>query len=322
MSSCGTEKKTESENIGLEIIEPEALQIFDPSQKLETIASGFKWTEGPLWIENGRYLLFSDIPQNKIFKWSEGSDTVTYLFPSGFTGQNYVGREPGSNALILDKNGDLVLMQHGDRRVAKMKAPLANPTADFITLADNYNGKKLNSPNDAVFAKNGTLYFTDPPYGLDMLLEDKTKELPFQGVFKLNIDGTLELLTDKIKYPNGLAITEDQKTLYVANSDTDNKNWYKISLNEKGNLIDMEVFFETPQHNGSDNGSPDGMKIHSKGFLILTGPEGIWVVNNDRKLIARIKTGKKTSNCAFDTDEKYLYLTCNDVVMRLKMKSE
>lgn len=302
------------------ILDPEALNIIDSSAAIETIAEGFKWTEGPLYISDGDYLLFSDIPNNRICKWKEGAGASTYLTPSGNTGTRKVEHEPGSNGLLLDAKGNLVMCQHGDRRIAQMKGTLKEPKADFITLAGSYGGKRLNSPNDAVFSSNGDLYFTDPPYGLDKLLEDTAKQLNFQGIYRLKPGGKLDLLTKEIKFPNGIALSNDGKYLYVANSDPDNKLWMKYTLGSDGLIESKSVFYEAKEDNGKQNGNPDGMKMSKNGYLFAAGPEGIWIFNPSGKVIARIYTGEATSNCAFTPDQKTLFMTCDDYLMRVKLK--
>jgi len=302
------------------ILDAEALKILDSSTQIEVIAQGFKWSEGPLYIADGDYLLFSDIPNNKVYKWKEGQDTNTYLFPSGFTGKVYVGKEPGSNGLLLNKNHELVLMQHGDRRVAKMNTPPDKPASSFTILADSYNGKKLNSPNDGVFAKNGSLYFTDPPYGLANGVNDSTKQLPFQGVYILRPNGKLELFTDELKYPNGITLSTDNKYLFVSNSDPNNKIWMRFELDKNGLKKSGELFYRAKEDEGIDDGNPDGMKLNKAGYLFAAGPGGILIFNLSGKLIARIYTGKLTANCGFGKDEKTLFITCSDLVMRIKLK--
>ncbi|HZH94943.1 MAG TPA: SMP-30/gluconolactonase/LRE family protein, partial [Flavisolibacter sp.] len=167
--------------------------ILSPAAKAEIIATGFDWSEGPLWIEKSKMLLFSDIPVNTIYKWTEKGGIEVYLKPSGYTGTAKRDGEPGSNGLILDKKGNLVLCQHGDRRMARMNAPINKPAPKFISLAGNYRGKKLNSPNDAVYNSKGELFFTDPPYGLEKGTTDPKKELPFQGVYKVKTSGEVVL---------------------------------------------------------------------------------------------------------------------------------
>lgn len=304
----------------IEILDNEALNIIDSNAAIEIIAGGFTWTEGPLYFPDQKFLLFSDIPNNKVYKWSEGGAVVTYLEPSGFTGKVYKGKEPGSNALLLSPQHEFVLLQHGDRRIAKMDAELSVPRASFTTLASGYNGKRFNSPNDGVYAKDGSLYFTDPPYGLANRLEDSTKELPFQGVFVLRTNGKVELLTDEIKFPNGITLSPDEKFLYVSNSDPDNKIWMKYELDEKGLIKSKTQFYSAAKDNGIDNGNPDGLKMNKAGYLFASGPKGIWIFSPPGKVIARIYTGQPTSNCALANNEKDLFITCAAFVMRVKLK--
>ncbi len=304
----------------VQIIDPEALKILDSTAIVEVIAQGFKWTEGPLYIADGDYFIFSDIPENKIWKWKNGEVVSTYLKPSGNTGAPTKAKEPGSNGLLLNAEGSLVLCQHGDRRIAKMTAPINNPQPQFVTLADKYKGKRLNSPNDAVYRKNGDLYFTDPPYGLTNGITDSTKELSFQGVYRLKPNGELDLFTSELKYPNGIAFSPDEKFLYVSSSDPANFVWMQYELDENGLAKNQRVFYEAHSYEGKDLGAPDGMKINKEGYIFASGPEGIWLFNATGKLIARIYTGQKTANCALSPDEKMLLMTCDDYLMRLKLK--
>ena len=305
----------------IEIIDPEALAILDSTAKIEQLADSLKWAEGPLYISDGDYFIFSDIPDNKIYKWKEGQGLSDYVKPSGNTGAFKPIKEPGSNGLVLSPDGHLVLCQHGDRRIAKMVAPLNSPRPEYVTLADNYKGKKFNSPNDLVYHPNGDLYFTDPPYGLGKGIEDSTKELDFQGVYRLKPNGTLDLFTKELKYPNGIALSPDNKFLYVASSDSANYIWMQYELDSNGMAKSGRVFYEVHAYEGKNLGAPDGMKINKKGYIFATGPEGIWLFNPGGKLIARIYTGQLTSNCAFGPGEQMLYMTCDDFVMRVKLKN-
>jgi gluconolactonase len=193
--------------------------IISENAKAEIIAEGFNWSEGPLWIEDQKMLLFSDVPENTIYKWTEEKGKEVYLKPSGYTGNTPRGGEMGSNGLVLNKEGKLVLCQHGNRQMAWMNADLANPKPLFKTIADSYLSKKFNSPNDAVYRSNGDLFFTDPPYGLEKNVNDSLKEIPFQGVYKVSSGGEVKLLTDSITRPNGIAFMPGEKTLIIANSD-------------------------------------------------------------------------------------------------------
>lgn len=317
--SCGhQEPKATGRHI--EIYDPAALQVLDTTRSIDIIADGFLWAEGPLYFPDSGNLLLSDIPNNRIVNLKANGDTSTYLQPSGFTGSHYRGKEPGSNGLLLNAKGQLVLMQHGDRRIAIMDAPLNQPAPRFITLVDNYEGKRLNSPNDGVFTKDGRLYFTDPPYGLADNVNDTAKQLDFQGVFLLRPDGQLNLLTKDLKFPNGIALSPDERVLYVANSDSLNKMWMKYELDSNGLIKNQQVFYHAAEDDGKPNGNPDGMKVHSNGWVFASGPSGIWVFNPDGKLLAKIVTGVRTSNCRFGKDEKELFMTCGSQLMRLKLK--
>jgi gluconolactonase len=305
----------------IEVLDDAALSIIDPNATIEIVASGFKWTEGPLWVPSGNYLLFSDIPNNKVFKWDSRNDTASFLEPSGFTGGNFEGAEPGSNGLLLNPNGELVLMQHGDRRVAKMNATLENPRPNFITLVDRYEGKRLNSPNDGIFDKAGNLYFTDPPYGLPKGMDDPNKELDFQGVYCFLVSGELVLI-DKLSRPNGIAFSPDQNTLYVAVSDPEHAVWYAYDLIAPGQVENKRLFHEVTDWVGKPDepGLPDGMKVNGKGYLFATGPGGIWIFDPNGKAMARIHTGQATANCAFTPDQKTLFMTADDYLLKVKLK--
>jgi gluconolactonase len=294
--------------------------IIDTSSKAEIIAEGFEWSEGPLWIEKKQMLLFSDVPANTIYKWTEEKGKEVYLNPSGYTDSiPSICKEPGSNGLILDSEGNLVLCQHGDRRMAKMDAALDKPAAKFITLADKYNGKRFSSPNDAVY-NLGELFFTDPPYGLSTQDDkDSKKEIPFNGVYKLKKDGTVVLLTDSISRPNGIAFFSGGKRLLVACSDPDKPNWYSFDVSGDA-LINGKIFYSTAGYNKSLKGLPDGMKIDKQGNVFATGPGGVWIFNSSGKLLGKIKLDEATSNIALSPDEKTMYITNDMNVLRLKMR--
>ena len=296
------------------------MNVIDPKAIIEVLASGFTWTEGPLWIEDDNYLLFSDIPNNKIYKLDSNQEVYTFLEPSGYTGEGTYSDEPGSNGLVLNKQRELILLQHGDRKVVKMSASIDNPKSEFITLADSYNGQKLNSPNDGFLDKKGNFYFTDPPYGLPLKQDDPNKELDFQGVFCLLNSGELVLL-DKLTKPNGIGQSPDGNTLYVAVSDPHHAVWYQYNIVKSGKVTNKKVFYDVTQLIGQkgQQGLPDGLKVNSKGYLFATGPGGIWIFNSSAKAIARIHTGQLTSNCAFDNHEKRLFMTADDYILAVDL---
>lgn len=303
----------------IEVLDAALGNIINTDAKIEIIAEGFDWAEGPLWLPSEQILLFSDIPPNKIYQWSETAGLQLYLKPSGYTGERKRGGEVGSNGLLLNSEGRLVLCQHGDRRMAMMDAPLDKPKPQFITLADEYEGKRLNSPNDAVFKSNGNLYFTDPPYGLEKNMADPAKKLPFQGVYRLDKDRKLHLLTKELSRPNGIAFSPDERTLYVANSDPEKPVWMAFDVLENGSIANERIFFDAAHLVKKEKGLPDGLKINRKGILFASGPGGILIINKEGRHLGTIKTGQATSNCAFNDDESILYITADMYVMRVHL---
>lgn len=295
-------------------------ELISPNTQAEIIGEGFEWSEGPVWVESENMLLFSDVPKNIIYKWTEKNGVEPFLTPSGYTGLIPRGGEPGSNGLTLNNEGQLVVCQHGDRRVALLTSSFKNPKPEFKTVVDNYQGKKLNSPNDLVFDKQGNLFFTDPPYGLLKNVNDSSKQIPFQGVYKVKPDGTVILLVDTLTRPNGIALSPDQQTLYVANSDQPTAKWYSFQI--KGDsLANAKILFSTKYVEG-EKGSPDGLRVDKKGNLFATGPGGIWIFNPEGKALGRIKLPEATANCAFSADGRVLYATSDMYLLRVTLLSD
>ncbi len=281
-------KVTPHQTIGaLESNDPRFFELIPPTAAIEKLAEGFAWSEGPIWMSRGGYLLFSDVPSNAVYKWKDGAGISIFLKPSGYTGSVPRGGEPGSNGLTVDSGGRLVLCEHGDRRVARLEVD-----GKKTTLADRFAGKRFNSPNDLVYNSKGDLYFTDPPYGLEGRNEDPKKELAFSGVYRLRPNGELTLLTGELTYPNGLAFSPDEKTLYVA-----------VSEQKKPGL-------------------PDGMKLDKKGNLFATGPGGVFVFTPDGKHLGTINTGEPTANCNWGDDGSVLYITANHYLCRIKTNTK
>ena len=296
--------------------------VIKPGTTLEQLASGFDWSEGPVWVdEDGGYLLFSDIPRNQIQKWSRSGGLELYLEPSGFTGEYTASKEPGSNRLLLDRDGSLLLCQHGDRRVARMVSPLGSPTPTFLTVVGDYEGSRLNSPNDAVLADNGDIYFTDPPYGLPGQGNSTSKELDFQGVYRYSqATGELTLLTKELSRPNGIELTPDGESLIVSSSDRSNLVWMKYQLTDAGGILSGKVMRDVTGEPAPHGGGCDGMAMHSSGHLFATGPGGIHVFHPDETLLGVIHTGQKNGNCTFDADERNLYITADSLLLRFPIK--
>ena len=303
----------------IERLDPSLSTLIPDSATIEVLSEGYDWTEGPVWVDSEGMLLFSDIPKNSVFKWKEGEGASLYLKPAGFTGSSEREGEPGSNGLLIDSNNQLVLCQHGDRRMARMTSPVSDPQPVYETIVDNYQGKKFNSPNDATYSKSGDLYFTDPPYGLEGNMDDPSKEIPFQGVYRLKAgSNAAELLIDSITRPNGIAISPDQSILYVACSDPQKAIWLAYDLKDD-QLTNGRIFYDATSLVGSEKGLPDGMKTHSSGALFATGPGGVWIFDTEGKVLGKIKTGQATANCAFDSQENYLYITADMYLLRVKL---
>ena len=303
----------------IEVLDPSLENLIDVTAVPEILGEGFEWSEGPVWVEEQKMLLFSDIPNNAIMKWTEKAGVELYLKPAGYTGQEtFKGSEGGSNGLLINSNGKLVLCQHGDRRVAMMDAPLDAPTPNFITVADRFDGKKFNSPNDAVYDHSGNLFVTDPPYGLPGYMDDPGKEIPYQGVYKVKQDGTVILLVDSLTRPNGIGLSPDEKTLYVANSDGPAARWYAFEVSGDS-LINARIFFQT-DFKEEEKGAPDGLKVSKSGHLFATGPGGVWIFDSSGKALGRIRLPEATANCAFSKDEEYLYMTSDMYLVRLRLR--
>ncbi len=303
----------------IEALDSMLWSIIPKEAKIEVIVQGHDWTEGPLWVESENMLLYSDIPRNAIYAWREGEKAKLYLRPSGYLGENFKGAEPGSNGLLLDKDGSLILCQHGDRQIAKMNSPLENPDTLFITLTNQFEGRRLNSPNDAVYKSNGDLYFTDPPYGLPKRMEDPEKELAFQGVYRMDEDGKMTLLSDEFTRPNGIAFSPDEKTLYIANSDPDMAVWKAFDVDENGKINNGRIFFDATSMVPDEKGLPDGLKVDNDGNIFATGPGGVLIFSANGELLGKIRTGQATTNCEFNSDKSILYITADSYVLRVRL---
>jgi gluconolactonase len=299
----------------IERADPRLDRLIPPNAVMERIGDGFDWAEGPVWVPAGEYLLFSDIPKNMIWKWKDGEQKSSYLKPSGYSGSApFTGREPGSNGLTLDKEGRLLMCQHGDRRVARQEKD-----GKLTVLADRYQGKRFNSPNDLCYKSNGDLYFTDPPYGLPGQMNDPGKELDFQGVYRLSPRGELTLLTKEMSRPNGIAFAPDEKTLYVANSDPDKAVWMAFPVQADGTLGAGRVLFDaTPWAKQKKPGLPDGMKVDRQGNLFATGPGGVCIFAPDGTHLGTLNTGEPTANCGWGDDGSTLYITANKYLCRIR----
>ncbi len=318
--SCKTTTSSGPDDKRIEIYDPEMITVIDSQAVIEVLAEGFNWSEGPLWLATEQKLLFTDVPENTIYSWDEKNGKQIYLKPSGYTIIHEKGGKEGANGIMLNAEGKLILCQHGNRAVAMMQAPLSAPKDSFVFLATTYQGKKFNSPNDLYIASNGDIFFTDPPYGLPGLDQDSMKELKYNGVFRLKKDGELILLDSTLTKPNGITFSKDEKIMYVANSDPQKAIWTKYTLDSNFNITGKSLFADVTPLVDKLKGLPDGIKTSQSGYLFATGPGGVLVFNQDSRHIGTIHTGQATANCALDEAGKYLYMTADDYLMRVKLK--
>jgi gluconolactonase len=289
---------------------------------IEVLCGGFEWSEGPVWVPEaknkfGGYVLFSDIPHNAVMKWQEGKGVTTFMMPAGYTGVADYGAEPGSNGLALDASGRLVLCEHGDRRISVLTTG-----GGKLTLADRWEGKRFNSPNDLAIRRNGDIFFTDPIYGLPKRADDPKREIDFCGVYRLQKDGTVTLQYRDISRPNGIAFSPDEKTLYVANSDGRDPVWRAFPVQADGNLGTPRPFFDGSKDNRIPFGGGDGLKVDVRGNIFATGPGGVLIISPQGKLLGRIVTGERIANVAWGNDGSVLYLTSDMYLCRIQTKTK
>ena len=303
--------------------------IVPPNAKVEKLADGFTWTEGPVWTHAG-YLLFAEIPSNRIVKWSPQGGISTFLQPSGYQGSEpYGGRESGSNGMTLDKQGRLTVAGHARRNVFRLES-LAKG-AKLTVLAERYQGKRLSSPNDLVYASDGSLYFTDPPYGMRTQRDtDPEKEIPFNGIYRIPNaashpagappdDAKLQLIIKDVARPNGIALSPDEKYLYIAVSDPQHMVWLRYDRKPDGSVTNRKVFFDATGSKGV--GGPDGIKVDRQGDLYGSGPGGIWIFSPDGRHLGTIRLPERAANCHWgDADGKALYITASSSLYRIRLK--
>lgn len=303
----------------IERLNPELDALMDTSTSIEIIAKGFSWSEGPVWVTQLNAVLFSDVPTNTLYKWTEEMGKEIYLKPSGSTGAAPHSLDQGSNGLTISSDGSLILCQHGDRRVAQLNSSIENPSPEYLTVANTYNGKRFNSPNDLVISSTGEIYFTDPPYGLKGRESDPLKEISFNGVYKMELDSTITLLDSTLTRPNGIALSPDEKTLYVANSDPKNAIWVAYDVSDTG-VTNKHLFFDATDKVAGLEGLPDGMKVDSSGNIYASGPGGVLIFNKEGTHLGTILTEVPTANCALNEDETILYMTSQKYLTRVRLK--
>ena len=296
-------------------LDPALDAVLPPDAVVEKVAEGFRWAEGPVWKDDN--ILFSDVPANIIYRWAPGSDSARiFLQPSGGIASTPEFREAGSNGLARDAQNRLILCQHGMRRIARLEKD-----GSQTSLADRYDGKRFNSPNDLTIAKNGDIYFTDPPYGLAGGEKSPVKELPFSGVFRIS-GGKVTLLTDELRFPNGIALSPDEKTLYVNTSDPRAPQVHAYDLQPDGTLAKHRVFFDAAPLTRTGPGLPDGLKVDRAGNVWTSGPNGILIISPAGKHLGTIQTGQPTANCGWGEDGGTLYITANTFLLRVKTETK
>jgi gluconolactonase len=292
-------------------LDPAIDALVPEDARVEKVAGGFTFTEGPVW-RPGMGLWFSDILGDVVRQWSPNGKVIEILHPMGFPAEMWGGRGlVGPNAMVADKDGAILLCEHANRRIVRI-------TSDMLisVLVDRYQGKRLNSPNDLVYRSDGSLYFTDPPYGMPKENTDPAKELPFNGVFRL-ANGKLQVIIKDLSLPNGIAFSPDQKTLYVDNSDPAHKIWMKYDVAADGTVKNGQLMADGTADPGS--GNPDGMKLDSQGNIYSAGPGGLWVFSPAGKHLGTIKVPEIVSNCAWGDDGKTLYITARTSVYRIRL---
>ena len=299
----------------VERLSPEIDNLIEKSAKIEILADGFEWSEGPVWSSQLNSVLFSDVPENVIYSWNEDKGLGTFTRPIGYSGKVPNLKKAGTNGLTIDADGNLIICMHGDRKITRLEKLNINRK---VTLVNSFDGNLLNSPNDLVYDSKGNLYFTDPPYGLLEGDNDKLKEIEFNGVYKVSPNGDIEVLVKNLTRHNGISISNDEKILYVANSDKNNPVIMQYDLSEEG-AKNPSIFFDGRELTKKDIGLFDGLKVHPTGNVFATGPGGVLVIKENGDHIGTIRTEVRTANCAFDENFQYLYMTSDMFLTRIKL---
>lgn len=313
-STCAQTTKT----IGsIERLDPAFDKLVPRDAVIEVLGEGFDWSEGCCWLKDKGFLVFSDIPPNKIMKWDPQGGISVFMERVGYTGKApFVSPtpEPGTNGLTTDSQGRLVCCCHGDRAIKRIEKD-----GTITVLADRYDGKRLNSPNDLVYKSNGDLYFTDPPYGLPLREKDPGRELDWFGVYRLGTDGQVTLLTKDMTRPNGIGFSPDEKTLYVAQSEAKAAIVRAFAVNPDGTLGQSRVLYDaTPWVKEGRPGATDGLAIDKQGHIWATAPGGVYCLTPAGKVLGRINTGQRTANCKFGDDGKTLFICADMFVCRVR----
>ena len=300
----------------------EFAQVIKPGTPIEKITDNkFQWAEGPVWVPasgHSGYLLADDVPANIMHRWSEKEGLTVFLQPSGLANPDpNIFREPGANGLFYESTNSILAADSGNRQITRINLTTKKKTA----VVSMYQGKKFNSPNDVIKSRRGIIYFTDPPYGLkDFDKSPAAKELKFSGVYQVTTDGSVSLIDDSLAYPNGIALSPDEHTLYVSNSDPANPVWMAYTLDDNGVVKSKREFANAKDLAAAGlPGLPDGMKVAKDGHLFAAAPGGILVMNDKGERLGMISTGTNVANCAFGDDGSTLYMTSNNFLARIKL---
>lgn len=293
------------------------IELIDPQVKIEKLGGDYGWSEGPVWVQNLDAVLFTDVPGNTIWKYKDGEGLTEYMRPSGAVPPlaDYTS-SPGANGLIMHDAEHMIVPDHGSRTLWRQNVG----TQERSVLANKYEGKKLNSPNDAVLHSNGIIYFTDPPYGLKGQDESPAKELDFNGVFALYPDGTMKIVDKSLVRPNGVILSPDERTLYVANSDPATANWTAYDVSKSGDVSNPRVIAEAFEELKSGlRGNPDGMAMAADGTIFATAPGGVWMMSPEGEKLGIIATGTAIANVTFGgADGRDLYMTAHSFLARTR----
>ena len=313
-AACGAPDQAVGPGAGVILrVDPRLDALVPADARIEKLADGFVFTEGPVWIRSESRLLFSDVRANTIYQWTEAEGASTFIDPV-FEGDVTGRRSISSNGLTLDAEGRLIICEHGNRLISRLEAD-----GTRTTLVDRYQGKRLNSPNDAVYSTDGWLYFTDPPYGLEGLEESPLRELDFNGIYRLAPDGELELLYADQTRPNGVALSPDETTLYVANSDANDKVWYAYDVGDDG-LSNPRIFYDVNDQTAT--GAADGMTVDLAGNIFATGPGGVWIFAPDGTHLGSIQPDEVPANVGWGDDGRTLYMTAQTGLYRIRLTTE
>ncbi|HEU4430481.1 MAG TPA: SMP-30/gluconolactonase/LRE family protein [Myxococcota bacterium] len=318
LAPLGARAQFAQESPELEVVrlDPRLDALIAPGTRAEKIVAGHVWLEGPSWDARSSALLFSDVVKNRLWRWTPGGGTDVALDPSGTTAPGrHAAIEPGSNGTAFDAEGRLLICQHGARRVVRLEA-----NGELAVVADGYQGRRLNSPNDLWVARSGEVYFTDPPFGLPKHFDDPAKELAWQGVYRLR-GRELELLIRDVRAPNGVALSPDERTLYVSNADRDEPVWLAYSLGAGGRIGAGRVFADARREIATYAGVPDGMETDANGNLWAAGPGGLTIFAPDGARLGFLRTGIATSNVTFGGERgTTAFITASSAIWRIETR--